>query len=156
MICNKCNQDKNEDEFAFKSKPKGLRQKTCRICLKEYRKEYYFLNKDYAVEYAKASSKKIRERNQQYIWDFLLENPCIDCGESNPIVLDFDHKDDCSKIKDISTAISHGWSIEKIENEIKKCDIRCANCHRKRTAQQFGWYKNILKKGSEGVPKTDK
>lgn len=62
---------------------------------------------------------------------------CQDCGEVDPVVLEFDHRDD--KIMDVSTMIgSRSWSV--IQAEIAKCDVVCANCHRRRTAKRFGWY----------------
>lgn len=144
MICNKCKEDKNEDDFSFKSKAKNLKQKDCKKCIQEYRKQYYDDNRNEAIEYAKISGKKIKSRNQQYIWDYLLCNPCVDCSESDPVVLDFDHRDGVEKESDICNAVLFGWSLEHIQNEIEKCDVRCANCHRRRTSIQFGWYKSII------------
>ena len=54
---------------------------------------------------------------------------CIDCGESNPLVLDFDHvKGD--KILAISDMSNKAYCIDKISEEMEKCEVRCANCHR--------------------------
>jgi L-lysine 2,3-aminomutase len=56
---------------------------------------------------------------------------CVDCGEKNPIVLDFDHLND--KKYNISRMIHDGFSWKAILKEIKKCEVVCANCHRLRT-----------------------
>ena len=85
------------------------------------------------------------QENRLKLYEYYSKHPCVDCGETDPVVLDFDHKDNTNKINDVSTLISKGYSWNIIENEIKKCDIRCANCHRRRTAEQFNWY-HILKK----------
>jgi len=45
--------------------------------------------------------------------------------------LDFHHRDPSTKVMDIAEAQRHGWSIGRIQVEIEKCDIICANCHRK-------------------------
>lgn len=145
MICNKCNDDKIEDDFSFKNKSKGIRQKQCKSCVAEYRKVYYETNKGVAISSSTESSRMIRQRNRQYIWDYLSEHPCIDCGNDNPIVLDFDHRDDVDKVKNVSELSTQGWSVERIQSEIDKCDVRCANCHRERTAIQQGWYKDVKK-----------
>ena len=69
----------------------------------------------------------------KYVGDYLSSHPCVDCGESDPVVLDFDHvrgKKEC----DVN-ALVYGWSsLERLVREIKKCDVRCANCHRRRHA----------------------
>ena len=56
---------------------------------------------------------------------------CTDCGESNPIVLDFDHLK--YKKYNVSRMIHDGFSWKAIKKEIEKCEVVCANCHRIRT-----------------------
>ena len=84
----------------------------------------------------------MRIENLQKVVNYLKEHPCVDCGETDPIVLEFDHIRD--KHKEISRLISDGVSFEMIQKEIEKCEVRCANCHRKRTAIQLGWYLDIV------------
>lgn len=145
MRCTKCKVDKLETEFNFKIKSKNIRQSKCRDCTKDYRKEYYNDNKNDALIYAIKSNLKIRKRNRQYIWNYLKNHPCIDCGEDNPIVLEFDHRDDVTKIINISSMVNNQSSINNIKKEIDKCDVRCANCHRIRTSIQLEWYKDVNK-----------
>ncbi|MBI5138268.1 MAG: hypothetical protein HZA95_00515 [Candidatus Vogelbacteria bacterium] len=59
-------------------------------------------------------------------------------------MLEFDHRGDVLKIKAVSTLIGVRSSIEKVKAEIDKCDVRCANCHRRKTAKDFGWQKSII------------
>jgi hypothetical protein len=77
--------------------------------------------------------------NRQNLLDFLKNsNGCVDCQELDPIVLEFDHvSNKRAQIADILGS----WNWKTIEFEISKCEIRCANCHRRKTAKQFGWYK---------------
>jgi len=63
---------------------------------------------------------------------YKVDHPCIDCGEDDPIVLDFDHRDPREKSFVLSDAPTLALAIKEIE----KCDIRCANCHRRRTAKE--------------------
>lgn len=64
------------------------------------------------------------------------------CGEENVLVLDFDHRDRKSKRYNISSASQQRrLSIMKLQEEIDKCDVLCANCHRKKTALEMGAYK---------------
>lgn len=74
-------------------------------------------------------SAKIRERNKQYVQDYLSQHSCVDCGNDNPIVLDFDHITD-NKLANVSRLATTTTSLKRIQEEINKCEIRCSNCHR--------------------------
>lgn len=76
------------------------------------------------------------------LFDLLSKKSCVDCGESDPVVLDFDHKNPKEKLRPVSKLLSGHWSWKSVESEIEKCEIRCANCHRRKTyVQQGGWGK---------------
>ena len=79
------------------------------------------------------------EANQSRLTDFLKQHPCVDCGENDIIVLEFDHRAD--KSENVSRAVSQGWSWKRIMTEINKCDVRCRNCHVRRTNKQHNSYK---------------
>jgi len=71
-------------------------------------------------------------------FNYLLGHPCVDCGENNPVCLEFDHIDPKKKITTISDMIvGYNYSIEDLILEINKCEIRCGNCHAKRTSKMF-------------------
>ena len=61
--------------------------------------------------------------------EYKSNNPCVDCGETNPLVLDFDHVRG-EKKRNISDMAHACCSINTIIEEMEKCDIRCSNCHR--------------------------
>ncbi len=82
----------------------------------------------------KNADKAYRIRNYKYIWAYKSTHSCIDCGESDPVVLDFHHRDPNTKKRSLAGMRSR--SIEMIQKEIDKCDILCANCHRRRHAQE--------------------
>lgn len=77
----------------------------------------------------------IRGRSQARAWvlEYRLNHPCVDCGESDPVCLDFDHVRGV-KWANISTLVSKGATVATIKDEVRKCDVRCSNCHRKVTA----------------------
>lgn len=81
-----------------------------------------------------------RESNQRYIADYLSNSVgCVDCGEKDIRCLDFDHSD--PSIKDFNIGECYMKSKEVIKAELEKCQIVCANCHRKRTSKSYGYYK---------------
>ncbi len=73
--------------------------------------------------------KKGVARNRKYVDEFLKDKACVDCGNSDIRVLEFDHVRG-EKKGHISHAIRNAWNLEKLKAEIEKCEIRCCNCHR--------------------------
>lgn len=129
--CSKCLLDK--DESSFSKKRNGL-QPFCKECNNEYHRQHYRNNKKSYFEKAKRNDEKYHNVNIGRRLDYFLEHPCVDCGESNPLVLDFDHRDRTTKLNNVSTMIHSkrvNWS--SVMTEIEKCDVRCANCHRIKT-----------------------
>ena len=73
--------------------------------------------------------------------DYFAIHPCADCGERDPLVLEFDHLRD--KRFNIGSALPYrNW--ETILAEIEKCEVVCANCHRRRTAHRMGSVRSIV------------
>jgi hypothetical protein len=130
--CNKCKIEKSLDNFPPRKSSVGP---YCLDCKKEYDREYYNKTSDKRKSYKKKNNKVIRKRNLEYIRNFLKDKSCIDCDESDIIVLEFDHREN----KEYNISEMAYYSLEKIKKEIEKCDIRCANCHRRKTFKQFGW-----------------
>ena len=76
-----------------------------------------------------------RINNRKRIIEFLKKHPCVDCGETELVVLEFDHVRD--KKYTISQILFSTWKL--VKSEMDKCEVRCANCHRRKTAKYFGW-----------------
>ncbi len=83
------------------------------------------------------AQKRHRVKVRGKLFEYLSTKKCIDCGETDPVVLDFDHVKPKNKFKQISTMLSGHWSWKSLSKEIEKCEIRCANCHRRKTYVQF-------------------
>jgi 5-methylcytosine-specific restriction endonuclease McrA len=66
-------------------------------------------------------------------------NPCLDCGETDWQVLQFDHRDPREKLYNVANMVSHKPWLEMLW-EMEKCDVRCANCHTRKTALDMGYY----------------
>ncbi|HUF85627.1 MAG TPA: hypothetical protein VMQ81_13675 [Acidimicrobiia bacterium] len=108
----------------------------CRPCRAEYGREHYEANRQRYIDQARRRKEEVRAINYELLIRFLRSHPCVDCGEDDVMVLEFDHV--AEKSFQITAAITHrSWS--DIVVEIAKCEVVCANCHRRRTAQRGGW-----------------
>lgn len=94
---------------------------------------HYVNNRDAMKAKAKYNNQRARKRNREFVKEFLTNNPCVDCGESDPVVLEFDHRDYSRKTVAISTLAGQSVSLDRLRFEMAKCDVRCANCHRRKT-----------------------
>ena len=133
--CCICGIVKDLNEFNKNRTKKDGVQVQCRDCGKEKSKEYYKGNQKSHSEVCTRRGALIRLRNKERIVKYLLVHPCVDCGETDIIVLDFDHVRG-KKFKNVSQLVSGGYSWETIMEEIRKCEVRCANDHRRITEKR--------------------
>ena len=139
-VCNHCLKEKDPEEFNWRYKALGIRHPTCRECQKPFRKNWYEGSaKEKHLENVHERKRRVRDEAREYVWNYLLSHPCIQCGESNPVVLEFHHRE--GKDKAVSEMVAGGYPIHKIQAEINKCDVLCANCHRKLTHTERGWFR---------------
>jgi hypothetical protein len=97
-------------------------------------RKHYQAHKGYYIQKSAQRKPLILVAQREWIRSYLELHPCADCGESDARCLDFDHVRG-KKVCAISQMIGN-YSWESIEREIAKCEVRCANCHRKRTAER--------------------
>jgi hypothetical protein len=67
-----------------------------------------------------------QKENKEYLERARSNGKCVDCGESNPLLLQFHHRDGKEKYV---IGMYTRWSLNRLKEEIAKCDILCANCH---------------------------
>lgn len=128
--CPACNIPKELSEFRpNKTKKDGL-QGYCKLCDKEKQTEWYQNNSTKCKEKALARNRSNRLENRNYVIEYLKSHPCINCGEADIVVLEFDHIRDkkCGVAQLISTS-----TLKLLKEEIKKCQVLCANCHALKT-----------------------
>lgn len=118
-------EDCNETEFAS-------RNRLCKKHHNEYTREHYQKNKE-------GYKERARERKRQLVAkvsEIKASTPCADCGIKYPsYVMDFDHLPQFEKVADVTALIRlGGW--KRVFDEIAKCEIVCANCHRVRTHER--------------------
>ncbi len=97
----------------------GQKQKNRDRCFKRY-------------EAKKKTEKSTRRYLRELAWRYKKLKGCIDCGNKDPRTLDYDHVRGV-KENNVSYMWKWSYSVMKLKKEIRKCDIRCANCHRIKT-----------------------
>jgi len=122
---------KPKSEFNYLDVEHGILQQVCRDCQQQQMRERYANNRNRVRTINKVSKLNTREESREFVYQYLCENPCVDCGESNPLVLTFDHVRG-RKRGNVSDMIGNGWAIETIKIEMGKCVVVCFNCHMRR------------------------
>lgn len=138
--CPRCQKRKDVSEFNWKVK-NITRATYCTACSREYVRQHYAENRKYYLEKARRRNVVVREEARQYVGTYLSTHPCVDCGEKDITVLEFDHKDRKHKRCTLSDMVKGGLSLKTISTEIGKCEVRCANCHRRKTAHENNSWK---------------
>jgi acetylornithine/succinyldiaminopimelate/putrescine aminotransferase len=139
--CSKCKKEKELSDYFWRDKSKNKLHSQCKDCYKACRhsQEHYKKYKEQYIKRSKARQKRIGTENKKHLIEYFKNHPCIECGESNPVVLEFDHRDRKQKWKEVSTML-RDYTWEQILKEIDKCDVLCANHHKIRTSKQMGWW----------------
>ena len=138
-LCPGCREEKPPTEFNFKDKRKGKRQGRCRDCTRRQVRSHYQAHRRYYVRKARRRNQMVDAIHRQAILKYLGSHPCVDCGDPDPRCLDFDHVRG-TKRAPISRMLGN-FSWEAIQEEIEKCEVRCASCHRKRTVERRNAWK---------------
>ena len=125
--CSKCNQIKDIKQFTFKNKAKNKISSNCKSCTRQMSKTHYYNNKQQYLERNKIAC----ENNREFIKDIKKNAKCKICGEKDWRCLDFHHKDKEDKVIEVALLYLKNWKRSRMLEEIAKCDILCANCHRK-------------------------
>lgn len=101
-------------------------------------RRHYEKNRDKMIARAKKNTVAQRIMIRQAIDDYLAVRACVDCGEADRVVLEFDHRPEEPKRFDLGNANRDGYGLASVLQEMAKCDIRCANCHRRKTKLRQG------------------
>lgn len=124
----------------WKSNPENIRHKAeydkkyrSRPWHREYKRAEYQKHKERYIARAKRQQDRTRTRNVLHVLAYLKAHPCVDCGQDDPVTLHFDHVRG-EKLCAVSRLLRF-VSIGKLDAEIAKCEVRCANCHAIRHAK---------------------
>ena len=118
--CKRCKKVKPITEYSKAGSRQDGMQPWCKPCVKLRDHERYSQDKN------KHRSWNVKRRDRYYdmLTKYLEKHPCVDCGEADPIVLEFDHRDPTIKDGEVTKMIGvAAW--EKVLEEMAKCDVVC-------------------------------
>lgn len=130
--CTTCGIEQPLEEFARKDPRKGTRSTRCKACQREYTRRWYVSNAERVKQAARARRRTTVPPGRAIVLQ-AKDAPCADCGQLlAPEAMDFDHVRGM-KVREISR-MEKCADLDALHEEIAKCDVVCANCHRTRTA----------------------
>lgn len=138
-VCTKCKQEKPVDQFRFANKALNKRHIWCKVCFSNHEKSKWYGTDPTYREKRTNLTKQRNKINRDFILEYKNTHPCEDCGISDYRVLEFDHIDPSTKSHNIGEMIHKGLALTTIKEEVAKCRVLCANCHRIRTWSQNGY-----------------
>lgn len=110
-ICTKCGKNLPIEEFNWRNKAQGTRRSECKYCHSQYMKQVY-------------------QKKKNDVQELKAKCTCAKCGDQRGYVLDFHHINPQEKENTIARMTSNNYTLEKVYQEIEKCIVLCANCHR--------------------------
>lgn len=145
--CAKCGLERPTGDFYTKRSAKSGRASRCKSCeltqkRDEYRADGAARRQKARDSFASGSRAVTRARNAAWLLEYLSSRPCVACGEGDPVVLDLDHIRG-NKRASVANMVN-GHSLAAIQAEVEKCQVLCANCHRKKTVIERGWFNRSI------------
>jgi hypothetical protein len=121
--CTVCGQRKEVEAFAFKNEALGRRRRTCKACMAEYGRGHYARNREAYIARNVANMRMRRRALKERVWRYPAEHPCVDCGECDLVVLEFDHCDASLKVAEIYWLVqsTYGWARIEAGSPSARC-----------------------------------
>jgi hypothetical protein len=138
--CGKC--DRRLPVEFFSRHPQTTYQYWCKECFRAYFRHRGDMHRREAA----AAKRRRQDTARRYVRAVLERSACADCGVRTPAVLDFDHVRG-TKTRPVSYLVAAGRAKSLIADEIAKCEVVCANCHRRRTGYREGSWRATISLG---------
>jgi hypothetical protein len=145
-ICKRCKHreyinryNANHPEKLKKIRNRSDAKRRARPDWKEYKHAEYEAHAESYKARAKKQQDANRAANNEYVTNYLREHPCVDCGEADIVILDFDHVRG-KKLAAVNRLMNR--LSKYVIAEIEKCDVRCSNCHRRKTARERNYHRH--------------
>lgn len=110
-VCTKCGKELPVDQFNWRNKAKGTRRADCKFCHNNYMKIKY-------------------QEKREIVQELKAQCSCAKCGDQRGYLLEYHHSDPTQKENGIARMVSNNYQLDKVYDEIEKCVVLCANCHR--------------------------
>ncbi len=126
---------KHGHEFTVENTLLRGNERKCIACKREWQRNH--------KSEQKVAHRRRSEQAQVWINEYLKTHPCVDCGEADPLVLEFDHVRGKQGRKVVTRMTL--YSLSSILKEIENCEVVCANDHARRTfkrANSIRWRLN--------------
>lgn len=142
--CSKCELTKKAYEFYRDARGTSLGLSYwCKECRKSHQTRYHRRHRKRLNRKLKKYIRRLRRLRFKKLAKYFSRHPCVDCGETDILVLEFDHIGKKRAGIGVLMASLHSW--RQIRKEIRKCEVVCANCHRIRTGNRAGWFRTKAK-----------
>ena len=149
-VCASCKVSKPKREFYINRAKKDGRQYSCIECQKDYHNnKWYVKKKEERVEQIRQNKLHRKRVSYRMILKDYFSKGCIDCGEKDIRVLEFDHVRGVKKrfkhrrTEGVSYLVRCGYLWSTIIKEIDKCEVRCCNCHKLKTFKEFNYLDDV-------------
>lgn len=151
--CGACMQSKPTSEFNRRTASWDGLDSICRDCNRAKARAYYARNREAHIRRIVAGKHERRARALDLVGRHLITHPCVDCGETDIRVLDFDHREGSDKGAEVMRLAQGGHGRARVAAEIAKCDVRCRNCHAIVTYERMGsdWRSTLRRRVEEEV-----
>lgn len=131
LVCTRCREPKPAAAFPRRTREREELQAWCRACFARVHSAHYAANREREISRVRRNTARSRKAARELVAEYLATHPCVDCGEPDLVVLEFDHVG--PKRKDVSLMVAAGYPLATIVAEIANCQVRCGNCHRRKT-----------------------
>ncbi len=138
--CSTCHEIRLLSEYNVRRAAKDGLQSRCRPCSRQW----YEANRDEHLANVRRRTVEVRREYKRRVGAHLARHPCVDCGETDVRVLEFDHLPGVDKHADVAAMVADGGRWSDVEAEIAKCEVRCASCHRRVTCERRGDWRAVL------------
>ena len=101
---------------------------------RRYDRQWYAKRKAEDPNFIKRRRELVKAHQQrllEWVRQYKAKRGCKYCPECEPVCLDFHHRNPAKKLIDIAQAVFRCWAKSRLLAEMRKCDVVCANCHRK-------------------------